>query len=327
MPRRADAGDTRGLAFGLNISAAFRFPGLLPAIGSSPVPSVALHLVPRSEILAAWPDDATMLLDERGPDGRPSHVFATHPDAGHLLHARGWGIYLIAPGAHTVACAPTRQPTWRWQRYLVGQVLPFLAVLHRYEVLHASVVSNDRRAIALVGPSGAGKSTLAAELALRGWHRLADDVLVAALDTSGRVIAHRAVALTNLRHDAASRLGARAVDRLGAIIGSDDEALRIAAPLAPDAVALDALYLLDRATPGPAIERLRPVDPKLLLGATFNLVIRTPERLSRQLDVCQAIAATVDVTRVATGSNSTPAQIATLLEADTTGRPVTVCTP
>jgi hypothetical protein len=37
------------------------------------------------------------------------------------------------------------------------------------------------------------------------------------------------------------------------------------------------------------------VDPFTLLGATFNLSVRTPERLQRQLDLCARLAAEVPV--------------------------------
>jgi hypothetical protein len=41
----------------------------------------------------------------------------------------------------------------------------------------------------------------------------------------------------------------------------------------------------------------------LLLGATFNLSVRTPERLTRQLDVCHRLERSVAVHRVTCGSD------------------------
>jgi hypothetical protein len=62
------------------------------------------------------------------------------------------------------------------------------------------------------------------------------------------------------------------------------EAIRECAPL-------HTLLFLDRRLDGPAVPRFEPVtDPQVLLAATFNFVLATPERLSRLLDICARIA-------------------------------------
>ncbi len=46
------------------------------------------------------------------------------------------------------------------------------------------------------------------------------------------------------------------------------------------------------------IERIEAVDPFALLASTFNLSVRTPERLTRHLDLAVALAATGRIYRV-----------------------------
>src|SRR3712207_7852895 len=48
------------------------------------------------------------------------------------------------------SCSPPGVAPWRWQRFLVGRILPWAAVLCGLEALHASAVVLDGRAIAFV---------------------------------------------------------------------------------------------------------------------------------------------------------------------------------
>ena len=254
-----------------------------------------------------------MLSDRRSPDGHTVHRIEAG-EGGFQFTITGWGIFHISADGRRVLCAPVRMPTWRWQRYLVGQLLPFVSVLHGYEVFHASVVTRESRTIALTGGSGAGKSSLATALMLRGWTLVADDVLVAEAATDGGVIAHSSTSLTNLRHDAARRLTKAELDRLGRFVGGDDQSLRILTPTSGDAHRLTELFVLERGEQGPPVEPLRPVDPKLLLAATFNFLVQTPGRLARQLDMCHRIATTVQIGRVLVTDEHGPAALAEHVE-------------
>lgn len=69
--------------------------------------------------------------------------------------------------------------------YLLGPILGFVLRCKGRLALHASAVSIDGRAIALMGPAGAGKSTTAAALALRGWPVCCEDVCALAGSARG----------------------------------------------------------------------------------------------------------------------------------------------
>jgi hypothetical protein len=285
-------------AFGLELDAGFPVHGLSPP-GSSPgrgdtSHTVRLEAATRRELAAAWPrDGATRLSDRRDAAGRTALSIDWHPRAGHLMWGRGYGAYLISADARLVACAPVRRPAWRGQRYLLGQVLPFLAVLHGFEVLHASAVLVDGHAVAVVGQSGSGKSSLGAHLRLRGAQFLTDDVLAIEPHPHG-VLAHPGPAVTSIRRDFLATLAPDEVTALGRPAARDRDALRLLVNGADDPALLRAVYFLHRER-GHAGARIRPTplgDPRLLLAGTYNFVIRTPDRLRAQLDVCARLAET-----------------------------------
>lgn len=86
---------------------------------------------------------------------------------------------------------------------LIGTGLSVVMMLRGRLVLHASAVSKERAAVAMVGQTGTGKSTLAASLCSTGWELLADDAL--AVENSGDAwLAHPAAVELRLREGARS---------------------------------------------------------------------------------------------------------------------------
>src|SRR3954453_11560833 len=182
--RRDPEARRRLRAFGLEIDAGFEAPGLSPAAGSRSGRPVRLDLAAAEEIDRDWPTHGVeRVLEERFDDGPPARTIDVHPEAGYRLYARHFGLARISPTGDEVLCAPPDDEPWSWQRFLVGRVLPWAAVLRGREVLHASARPPARRALAVVGPTGPGKTSLAIELVRGGAGFLTDDVL--ALERSG----------------------------------------------------------------------------------------------------------------------------------------------
>lgn len=321
--RRQASRHVRLRAFGLDLEASFPIPGASPAQPAGPAGrAVRLELATRDEILSGWDPAAPQRIStRRAPSGRAAVAIDADERAGHLIRAQGFGCFWISPGAARIRCAPLRIPSWRWQRYLIGQVLPLAAVLRGLEVFHASAVAIDGRALALLGASTAGKTSVAVQLVLGGARFMTDDVLAVSPGAAGGVIAHPGVGVASLRHSAGALLAAGERRRLGHTIGRDREASRIELPRRAADAPLTRAYLLERSgEPGePAIERLSPVDPRLLLGGSFNFVIRTTQRLENQLDVCARIARGVDVHRARFGPDTGPAELARAIEAGLAG--------
>ena len=87
-----------------------------------------LRSVTAGELDAAWPTGARRLAEEHPEPGASPRTIDEHPVAGWRLDAPGWGLARVAPDGAVVDCARGRAEAWRWQRFLVGRVLPFAAV-------------------------------------------------------------------------------------------------------------------------------------------------------------------------------------------------------
>jgi hypothetical protein len=125
---------------------------------------------------------------------------------------------------------------------------------------------------------------------------LSDDTDALAL-RDGAPIAHPGAALLQLQAAEHERLSARERAVLGpatTILGKQRYSPRVTGSPAP----FGELFLLERSTHGPPIERIEAVDPFALLASTFNLSVRTPERLTRHLDLAVALAATERIYRL-----------------------------
>lgn len=283
-------GERRRLAraFGLDIDLSFEAPGLPDAHGPPGARATRADLVPPEAIDADWPAEGVeRMLEERFGAGEPERAIDAHPTAGYRLYAQHFGLARLSPSGDRILCSPPDVEPWSWQRFLVGRILPWAAVLRGLEAFHASAVALDGRAIAFVGPTGAGKTSLAVQLVARGARFLTDDVLSVEHD-SGRLTAHSGAGIASIRPAERDGIPDAAWRELGEVLGHSGKTYVTLAREAA-AVPLAAVYFL-RATGGAPIERLDPPDPRLLLASTFVLGVRTSERLRNQLDVCSRLA-------------------------------------
>jgi hypothetical protein len=305
-------------AFGLDLETGFAIPGAQAAPGGARRErAVRLELAARADILGAWrPGAPERLSTRRLESGRVALSIDADERAGYLIRAQGFGCFWISSQADLVRCAPLRLTTWRWQRYLIGQVLPLVAVLRGLEVFHSSAVVVDGRAVAFIGASTAGKTSIALNLVLGGAQFMTDDVLAVSPGPDGGVVAHPGIGLASLRHSAADLLGEDERRRLGKRLGRDRESSRVAIPLHGAAAPLERVYVIERRRNAQELrlEPLSPVDPRLLLGGSFNFIIRTPERLTNQLDLCSRLARAGSVHRAVVPPSVGPPELARAIE-------------
>lgn len=253
--------------------------------------------IDRAEARRSWPDDATTICRQARRDGSEYFAIEAHPRAGYRVWGESFGTYLLSGDGEQLRFTP-RGPRAAHERFLVGQVLPFAALLAGLEIFHASAVVLDGRAVAFAGPSGAGKTSLALELCARGASFLADDVL--ALEPRGeRLVAHPGAPLAGVAHAEVARRREAGDEPRGELIATNarERLIRVCPVAGP--VALGALFLLDRRAAGSGAPRFEPVsDPRALLASTFNFVLDTRERMVGLLEVC-ALAARTRVERIA----------------------------
>lgn len=313
-PRRArfsrvgtiDTAVWRGRAFGLALRSEFALPGLVQetaASGASREVELALshpHVEPvtGSQRLQEW----------HYPDGTLGLTIDRDGGGGYRFFLYGAGVFeLAADGSRVVLrLDPRFEEQWHWRRYLIGQVLPFTALLHGLEPFHASAVELGGGAVLLAGGSGLGKSTLALNLHLAGAGFLADDA-VAVEVTRPALLAQPAIATAKVRQGALDLLGGDDRGALLEVVSEDEHERRYRVQTPTGPLPLAAICMLE---PGEQEGSLRvsegKADPWELLGSTFNDLVRDPLRLQAQLDLCGRIAEEVRFLRVRVGARPGP---------------------
>ncbi|HTU77812.1 MAG TPA: hypothetical protein VMF09_03545 [Solirubrobacteraceae bacterium] len=305
----------RATAFGLDVES--RTPLSLLA-GASAGPggrSLALCVCGEEELRSDWPAAAELVCDERQRDGTVIFQIHCDPRAGYLIWGPRFGAFRLAGDGRELRCAPDGLAEHVWQRLLVAQVLPFAALLQGLEVFHASAVVCGSEAVAFLGRSGAGKTSLALELCARGASFLADDVL--ALERAeGRLLAHPGTPVAGIAR-------ARAGDALeppapapggGELVAVNERERLVRVRGAAEPASLSTLLFLERREDGPESPSFVPAaDARQLLGATFNFVLSSPERLRGLLEVC-ALAARLRVERIVCGPGAGVAELGAAVE-------------
>jgi len=311
---------THATVFGLDVRAEAPLALLAGAAAEPTGRILQLSVVAQEAPAPRWPGSAELVCDQREPDGTVSFRIEAHPAAGFLISGPAYGRHFLSPDGARALCVPGARPPGAWQRLLIAQVLPFAAVLHGLEVLHASAVVSDRGAIALAGPSRAGKTSVALELCRRGARFLADDVL--ALEAAGeRLFGHPGTPIAGLDHHEARRLAReRSFDQRETVaVNARERLVRMQGATRP--APLHALFFLHRRGEEPGALRFEPAgDPRLLLGSSFNSVLRTPIRLRGLLEAC-ALLSRRRVERIHAGPDIDAAQLAAAIARRLQGAP------
>jgi hypothetical protein len=306
----AAASGWSGRAVGRDLEGRFTAPGLATGSHAGSRPTRIL-LADETALDGSWDArDAAPVMAAEPKDGRSQLKLDEHPRLGFRWYGDEFGVYRVSADGSTVWAAPRERTPWRWQRFLIGQVLPLVAVLRGLEVFHASAVASCGRVAAFVGDSGAGKSSVAAHLVLRGASFVTDDVLAVEAG-SGELVAHPGPGVLSLRHPD----DGHALAQLGTALGRDEEAARIELPREERALPLAAMYFLsnDRRS-RTEIGKVDPPDWRMLLFAGFNFVVRPPARLARQLDVYARIAAATAMHSVFPGEGATASELAAAVD-------------
>lgn len=273
--------------------------------------SPTLVVLDPDELARRWhaTDGSAQRTRELSVAGRVLFTVDFAETAGYLLQATGLGRVLVTPDGGELLCQPEPR-TPGWSTLLAAQALPLAATLQGLEVLHSSGVVVRGAARLFAGSPGAGKSSLAAALVVGGAELLGDDAIAIA-PHDGSLIAHPGAGVLHLRPPEHERLSASDRSKLGRSDTHKEAPPGQAGEAAPrpngrrrytrrlaDAAPVGELFLLERSPTGPVIERLKAVDPFVLLATTFNLSVRTADRLRRHLETVALIAKTTRVYRL-----------------------------
>jgi hypothetical protein len=281
---------TQATVFGLHVQADCQLRLLAGACTTPTGRSIDLS-VERCSL----PDSVRPPCDEvicsRSRGGVETFRIATLRDGGYLLWGSEGGGYRFSRDARRASCEIGRLSADRWERFLLGQALPFASLLAGLEVFHASAVVFDGRAVAFAGPSGAGKSSIALAMCDLGADFLADDVLALEL-RDGDLLAHSGAPVLSILHREAERRRAAGLTSAPTSLAGGRTEQLIVMPRPHEAkVPLGTLFFLERRPRGPARPYFEVVtDPQRLLGATFNFALATAGRLRGLLDVCALVS-------------------------------------
>ena len=212
----------RSHAFGLEIEGNFPAPGLPRSAAPRGGPRTRIDLATPEDLDRDWPADGAERLVEECLGGRTAaRTIDRHPRAGYRLYARHFGLARISRDGDRIVCAPPDVAPWRWQRFLVGRILPWASLLRGREVLHAGAVRLGDGAVAVIGPSGAGKTSIAVHMVMRGAGFLTDDVL--ALERTGaEVVAHPGASIAGVRPAERDAIPSASWRALGTVLGHDE---------------------------------------------------------------------------------------------------------
>jgi hypothetical protein len=311
------SGETvRAFGLELELQSGIDLPGLVEEGGErlegiSPLPFARVYLQP-DEVERRWRPYAASAARVR--EQRVGRLLALSVDfaepVGYLLRAQGVGRVLVARDGGELFCDPEASCA-EWSQLLSAQALPLAATLAGREVLHAAGIRLSAGAVLFSGAPGIGKSSLAAAFLRRGASLLSDDAVALEWGPTG-IVAHPGVGAVHLRNAEHERLSDAERASLGSTqpFAARQRYLQITTGPAPMA----ALFLLERASSGSPVERIVDCDPFALLGATFNVSVRTPERLMRQLDLIEALIASERIFRLRILPGTDATQLAAIVE-------------
>ena len=287
----------RSHAFGITIEATFQAPGLPES--SARLPRTRVERVSAETIAGHWEPEGSRRLEEEILSKRrrePDRTIDRSAAGEYLLYARHFGTALISPSGDRVLCAPPAVQAWRWQRFLVGRVLPWAALLRGRELLHASAVRVGDHAVAVLADTGFGKTSIAVRLMLHGAGFITDDVMALTVGDD-RVLAHPGPAIAALRPSERQALEPAERRRIGRVLGRSGK-VYVEVDREDDPVPLGALYFLDPAGGGARPNVQAGIEPRRLLGSAFISGVDSPPRLAGLLDLCARIEASVPIWRV-----------------------------
>lgn len=314
-------GEEHRTAFGIALSIDPRIS--IPGLGQSPGPVSARapsHIrLDEGELDRRW--EALTTAPVRTRELRLEDTLLMSVDfaepAGYLLWVRDFGRVLISPDGTELLCE--RDPANEdWSSIIAAQALPLAATIRGLEVFHASGVVLNGGALLFAGPPGAGKSSLAAALVRAGGRLLSDDAVALQLN-DGLLTAHAGSVVLQLRAAEHERLSADAHAALGRPASPAFGKQSYVSASVPDPAPVAGLFLLERSAKEPAVEQLAAVDPFELIASTFNLSVRTPERLRRQLDVVSALASNRLVHRLRVQPDVDATRLASIVQARFSG--------
>jgi hypothetical protein len=293
--------------YGFRLAANVAIPGLPVSPSADGIADIQIRLKQKASLLSATvsPSEVFYISGSTDANGGPVLRAAILAGGTHLalLYCDGTRFVLERNGYEVFADWPNALALEDVSPYLLGPVLGLVLRLRGIFPLHASAVSIDDHAIALMGPAGAGKSTTAAAFARSGFRVISDDVVALRQDDT-RFVIPPGYPRVNLWSDSVRALFG--VDSTLPLIspGWDKHFM----PLDRDgqfetrSLPLGAIYILNRREPSlarPITEEMASSEALIaLLGNTYMNHLPDPVIRRREFEVLMRVLAQVPLRRV-----------------------------
>ena len=253
---------------------------------------------PEIRISIATPDTFTQtpaVPSFRPHDSSPLS-YTPMPDDGAMVSWDGLFRFLISRDGSTIlGHAQSELAPDALGAHLFGPVLSFALLRRGFESLHATALTINGDAVALLGDTSAGKSTLAAALLACGARLLTDDLLVVKYD-AGVPMAQPGLRRLKLMPDAAARWPQ---NDAGAAFhpGSPKRVFRMHdESCTPGPAPLRACFVLKRDAVTAACQRLTSAAAMRQVAANaFNTLDARPARLRAHFEACALLSRHVPV--------------------------------
>jgi hypothetical protein len=268
-------------AFGLDLESDFPLTGSRPG---PPTGGTRLGGIGSTEMSEACTGAAAMIFEPSYPDGLKRFV-VERDELNYRLWFVDEGRFLVSLDGRTVLWDADAVHGEALERILFAQVIPFVAAVQGYEVLHASAVEISGVPVAFTGSPGVGKTTLASWSVMSGAAFVTDDVLAVSLE-AGELLCHSGPPLMVLDRPSFEP------EELGEVVGETDK-VHVSVRARESKHPLGALFHLERGTREIELSPLEPDASTKILASFFVSYLMTPERLARHLEIARLVSATV----------------------------------
>jgi hypothetical protein len=242
-------------------------------------------------------------VELRAADSKRIHFHTLEDGSRYILWRDNFEFHLSPDSRTVTGLSMDGNPEAALKTYMLGHLLSFVLLGLGKETIHAASIVTGNQAFALVGDSARGKSTLSAAFLQAGYTLLSDDFLVVS-PHGDSYIAYPGIPRIKLYERVAKHLIAEGKQGTPMTTHRRTKMVYPVQGVPTEPVPLRTFYAL--ASPknlaglkGVRIETLSEKEAYLeLTENSFNVSVRTPERLASQFQWATALVKKVPVKRL-----------------------------
>lgn len=244
-----------------------------------------------------------MPADLRLRESKRVHFHRLNDGSRYLLWRSTFEFHISADSRVVTGHSLDGAPEAAFKTYMLGHLLSFVLLGMGIETIHAAGIVMDGHAIGLLGDSARGKSTLSAAFLGAGKRLLSDDFLVVRPER-GSYLGYPGIPRIKLYENVAKHLAPKGKQGTPMIPMHRPKMVYVVEDVPTEPVPLRAFYALasPKSVVGLKGVRIEPLSVKEayleLTENSFNVTVRTPERLTSQFQWATELVKKVPVKRL-----------------------------